>query len=434
MKYFVTLIFFISFFSFAQSDLTVVAVGEAELDTDKLMVFAPKAEGKSADLAKEALDIVRNDFSFYKNSFTILKSSDHGFDLTPEDYAKEKYAYVLLTLAESTSQGVTLKTKIYNVRSKTDVANVKVDISRANLRGSAHELSSQIYTAITGKTGIFKAKIAFVSDKGSRPPRRYFKELYTMDFDGSNIKKHTSFGGIVISPSFNHDNTKIVFSLISKNKSERNIGLYILDLRSGDYKLISNQKGINSGAVFSPEGNSLLTTLSFSGNSEIYRMDLDGKNLTKVTNNSADDVDPSLSRDGKKMSFLSDRSGKAMIYIADPAATEKNVERISFIGKFNATPSFSPDGSSIVFSSWDRTFDIYRIGADKTGLFRLTKDFGSNEDPNYSPDGEFIIFTSKRVQSRSKADQDIYIMDKNGDVIGGLTADFGACTTPRWSK
>jgi TolB protein len=157
--------------------------------------------------------------------------------------------------------------------------------------------------------------------------------------------------------------------------------------------------------------------------------------LRKVTTHYGDDVDPSINRDGTLMSFLSNRPGRAHIYTMDPSGSEKNVERISFVGQFNATPRFSPDGREIVFTSWvDNGFDLYRIDAQGKNLVRLSKDFGSNEEPVYSPDGEFIVFTSKRLISRNKAVQDIYIMNREGEILGQLTNDFGRCFSPQWTN
>ena len=86
---------------------------------------------------------------------------------------------------------------------------------------------------------------------------------------------------------------------------------------------------------------------------------------------------------------------EGMIYLADPSGKEKNVKRIGFVGQFNATPRFSPKGSEIVFSSWmDNSFDIFKIKKDGSQIYRLTKNFGSNEEPIFSPDGEFIAFSS----------------------------------------
>lgn len=417
----------------AQSDLTVVAVGEAELESEKIMIFNPKIVGKMSSLSEEFIEILRNDFSFYKNTFNILKSSSVGQDFSMDDFAREKYGQVFLTTLIGSNDNFSGKISVMNVRSKTEVMNLDFEINRGNIREATHHVADQIFQKLTSRPSVFKSKIVYVSDKGSTS-RNYFKELYLMDFDGHNVHKLTNFGGTVISPSMSHDNKKIVYSLIPKNKGEKNIGLYIYDIPTGKSTLVSNHPGINSGAIFDEKDENIILTLSFSGNSEIYIQNLATKALRKITNHTSDDVDPSLTAKGDRMAFLSDRPGRAMIYILDPKATEKDVKRISFIGKFNATPSFSPDGMNIVFSSWDKAFDIYRISQDGGELVRLTKDFGSNEDPNYSPDGEFIIFSSRRLVSSKNATQDIYIMDKDGGVIGSLTQSAGNCTSPRWSK
>ena len=184
-----------------------------------------------------------------------------------------------------------------------------------------------------------------------------------------------------------------------------------------------------------PGDKEILLTLSFGGNAEIYAMNIQTRALRRITKHFSLDVDPSINNEGSLLAFLSGRSGKAMIYTMDPTGVEKNVKRISYVGQYNATPRFSPDGREIVFSSWlDERFDLFRINADGSGLSRLTKDFGSNEDPTYSNDGEFIAFSSQRVLSRTKATHNIYIMDKDGDIMGSLTKEFGNCITPRWSK
>jgi TolB protein len=112
-----------------------------------------------------------------------------------------------------------------------------------------------------------------------------------------------------------------------------------------------------------------------------------------------------------------------------------SAKRVSFVGEFNATPRYSPEGSEIVFASWvDRHFDLYRLDVQGQQLVRLTKDFGSNEEPWWSPDGEFLVFTSQRVISKVKATQDVYIMNRDGEILGQLTQDFGMCFSPRWGN
>lgn len=185
-----------------------------------------------------------------------------------------------------------------------------------------------------------------------------------------------------------------------------------------------------------PGDKTIALTLSHTGNAEIYEVDLASKKIVgTLTSHSAPDVDPSINVHGNKMTFLSGRANKAEIYTMDLPGKEKNTKRISYVGKFNATPRFSPDGKEIAFSSWlDNRFDIFRIGADGHNLVRLTKDFGSNEDPTYSNDGQFIAFASQRVLSRTKAVQNIYIMTRDGEMIGQITDGLGNCQSPRWTK
>jgi TolB protein len=246
----------------------------------------------------------------------------------------------------------------------------------------------------------------------------------------------------VISPAVAPDNSKIMFSVIASHKEVsrakvriiKNIDLKVFDLKTRTFSSVSEKPGINSGAIFNASGEKIYLTLSFGGNADIYEMLLTGSNMRKITNHYGDDVDPSITRDGSLMAFLSNRSGRAHIYTMDPSQPEKDVKRISFVGQFNATPRFSPDGKEIVFTSWvDAGFDLYRISSDGNNLSRLTKDFGSNEEPVFSPDGEFIIFTSKKIISRERALQDIYIMNREGEILGQLTQNFGRCFSPQWT-
>ena len=438
----VSLIFILlSTYAFAEDEnLTVVAVGEATLEKDKMVIQDPYIQGTVSTAQKTAITdlvkLIRNDFSFYQKKFFLVESAANNTTFrqaTNYDYWNTKTLRYLGTIeAAKSGENIKLAVIVEDIKNRKQIFNESVVLSIATARKSGHEIANSIYKKIVGKESIFKSKILFVSDRNTHGSKTV-KEIYMMDFDGKNVNQVTSHGGIAISPSMSQDGHYLVYSLISNANGKRNNNLYLMDMQSHESHIISQKDGMNSGAVFLPGGHSIALTLTVSGNAEIYEMDLEGKNLRKITNHFASDVDPSVSFDGKLMTFLSDRAGKAMIYTLDPSGEEKNVKRISFVGQFNATPRFSPDGKEIVFSSWlDNSFDLFRIAADGSGLSRLTKDFGSNEDPSYSNDGEFIAFTSQRVISRVKADQNIYIMDRDGGILGAITQGFGNCISPRW--
>lgn len=437
----ILLLFVLTFPLMAQDDnLTVVAVGEATLEKDKMVIQDPYIQGAVTSGQKAAaIDLVKllkNDFSFYQKKFFLVEAAPNNTAFRPPtnyDYWNAKSVRFLGTVtAEKSGENLKVSVAFEDIKNRKQIFSSSAVTSIAALRKNGHDMANSIYKQIIGKDSIFKSKIVFISSRNSRGSKTV-KEIYMMDFDGKNVTQITSHGGLAISPSMSDDGRYLVYSLILNSNGKRNNNLYLMDLRSRESHIISNREGINSGAIFLPGGHSIALTLSVSGNAEIYEMNLDSKSLRKITNHFASDVDPSVTTDGKLMTFLSDRAGKAMIYTMDPNGEEKSVKRISFVGQFNATPRFSPDGKEIVFSSWlDNSFDLFRIGSDGSGLSRLTKDFGSNEDPSYSNDGEFIAFTSERVISRIKADKNIYIMDRDGGILGAITQGFGDCISPRW--
>lgn len=446
-KFFALILFIFSVNVFAQD--AVIAVGRAEQDKDKLVIDDPELNSLTGDqkrLAAEFIEIVRNDFVFYKHKFNAVEYADKGKNSYSSPDVEKWSAggvtyFISSRIDNSSGSSIEANFKVWSVLAKKEIFSQKFKISKDALRPNSHQAADALYRSITGKPSIFTTKVLFVSDRTSG--KDTLKELYIMDFDGRRVERLTNFNSVVISPAISNDNSKILFSVIetkkevtrSKVRNIKGINLKIFDLRSKKIETVSERPGINSGAIFGATSDRMFLTLSYTGNADIYEMSTSGGSMRKITSHYADDVDPSITKDGSLMTFLSNRSGRAHIYTMNPADTEKDVKRISFVGQFNATPRFSPEGKEIVFASWvDNGFDLYRIGADGNNLSRLTKDFGSNEEPMYSPDGEFIIFSSKRVINRRKATQDIYIMNREGEILGQLTQDFGQCGSPQWTN
>ncbi len=421
---------------FAQNPLSIIAVGEAEVSKDRLIVQTGGQSPIKTDAKNGIFEQIYNNFSFYKKYFEVLKGSGIKTDseLIKLDYSKlqkESTRFVINIYFE----GYGIKFAAHDSLKGKRIYYKEIDVKKSKLeRAQIHKISDEIYFAMTNKQSIFPTKIVFVSDIPSTS-RTTIKELYIADFDGKNTRRLTYHKGIVISPSLNTKGDKVLYSLIRYVKGKRNVNLRLMDIKTGKSRIISSRPGINSGAIFANDEDYIYLTLSHRGNADIYKMHLNSGRLTQITGHSSDDVDPSLNKKGDILTFLSGRPGKATIYTAAANKREKNVKRISFVGQFNATPRFNPEGTEIAFSSWvDDRFDIYRINTEGTELVRLTKNFGSNESPSYSNDGQFIVFSSQRVLSQKKAVQNLYIMDRDGEILGNITENFGNCLTPRWSK
>lgn len=427
--------------SFAQSSSTViVAVGEAESEKELVSIISPSMKGLNAGQArslKEVVKIIKADFAFYK----------HLFEVDQKSYAPNSKVlnghYIISTEVVLVEKTPWLKLKVTDKKKGKTLLEDRRIILFNNVRSFAHSYADSIYKSITGKKSIFESKIAFISDRTSTR-KEIRKELYIMDFDGARRQRVTFQNSIIISPAISPDKQNVVFTLVDTVYKKRrnggvnkikNLNLYQMNLKSKKMEKISFKDGINSGAIYNKSGDSIYMTLSMQKNADIYKMNLKTKALKRITSHFSADVDPHINADESLMTFLSGRAGKAMIYTLDPKGKEKSVKRISFVGDFNAAPRFNPEGNEIAFSSWvDNRFDIYRINSNGSNLVRLTKNFGSNEEPWFSPDGEFIVFSSQRVISRTKAVQDLYIMNRDGEIIKKITENYGKVYTPRWSN
>ena len=428
-----------------QDSQVLVPVGEAGKEKIRIVFLnvtrsiAMTAMDKK--IIQEFMLLLRTDFSFYKSFFEVVPQGGgrKTWGSPRYDLWRKKNVSLITKVIFKKRQSLQFHIKSYSVAQKDDIFEKQGTLTKSNVRIEGHSIAHDIYVRMTGKRqSIFKSKILFVSDRVGRQRKNPVKELYIMDFDGANKRRLTYHQGLVISPAISPDGTKVLYSLIKKRnrrQGKRNVNLYLLDIKTKKTVKISSRRGLNTGAVFMPDDKNLILTLSHVGNAEIYVMNLKSRSLKRLTFHYTPDVDPSVNKRGDKMVFLSGRPGMPMIYTADTHGLEKNVKRISFVGKFNATPRFSPNSQEIAFSSWlDGRFDIFRINTDGTGLYRLTKDFGSNEDPTWSNDGEFIAFTSQRVLSRQKALHNIYVMERDGEIVGSITHNFGNSTSPRWSR
>jgi len=125
---------------------------------------------------------------------------------------------------------------------------------------------------------------------------------------------------------------------------------------------------------------------------------------------------PRLSKDGERILYQSNRTGKWQLFIMDlKSGKQTPVMKDSYNNNF---PDWSADNKHIAFvSDRDGNEEIYTINADGTGLKRLTNNKARDIHPYFSPDGKYLLFSS----TRTNGTLDVFMMDlqngKTGQII-----------------
>ena len=163
------------------------------------------------------------------------------------------------------------------------------------------------------------------------------------------------------------------------------------------------------------------------GNDELYMMDYDGHNQTRLTFNNIKDYMPAWSADGLKIAYTAYRQGKAGLYILDLYEGKRS---LVFDQGTSFGPSFSPDGKKLAFCSTEDESnpEIYVTKSDGTNIKRLTFNKAIDTAPSWSATNREIAFTSDRGGSPQ-----IYIMDAEGSNVRRCSFGGTYHDGPAWS-
>lgn len=442
----------LSIFLFARTSFgaePVIKVGAARGKKSNLAFPVFNNSGKSSltNKSMEIYNTAKNDLelssyfnmlspnSFLENTANVStkpKSIDptHGFKFN--SWKTLDAEFLIRTNFTATESEITVESFLYNVNQEKMIIGKRYTGGVGQATQIGHTFANDILEALSGVKGFYLSKLIATVDKTG------YKEVVTMNWDGSKMEALTSDRSVAISPNWSPDGKSVIYSIYTRKvgSPQQNLTMFIHDFVKGRRAILSNRNGLNSGGSFSPDGNYIYLTISKGGTPNIYKINSKGEEVAQLTKGPAGamNVEVAVSPDGSKLAFSSDRGGNPMIYTMNSDGS--NVKRLTFQGKYNSTPSWSYDGKKIAFAGQiDNYFDIFTMDPDGSNIVRITSALkangqrASNEDPSFSPDGRYIVYTSNRTGKNQ-----IYINSIDGSNEHRVTNDSYNYFKPKWSK
>ncbi|MCE3282512.1 MAG: hypothetical protein K0Q66_1249 [Chitinophagaceae bacterium] len=300
------------------------------------------------------------------------------------------------------------------------------------------------------------------------PDERHFANVRQLTFGGDNAEAYWSYDG-----------KSLVFQ-----KTAPAIGLHCDQIFMGKVptrpqeifltKMVSTGKGRTTCAYFLPGGKRFVYASTHLGADscppvpdrtklgnryiwplyntyDIFLADTSGKIVKRLTNAPGYDAEATLSPDGKKMIYCSDKSGDLELYVMDlKSGKEKQVTNTM---GYDGGAWFSPDGKKIVWrASRPKTdaeikdykdllaqgfvaptnMEVFVADADGGNVKQVTHLGQANWAPNFTPDGKRIIFCSNHEYKRGFP-FNMYLVDLDGNGLEKISRDKGFDAFPMFS-
>lgn len=256
-------------------------------------------------------------------------------------------------------------------------------------------------------------RIAFASDRDGN------FEIYVMDADGGGQIRLTESAGEDYGPTWSPDGSRLAFVSTRDGNAE----IYVMNADGTGQARLTNNTASDLNPVWKPDGSQIGFISNRDGNDEIYLMGADGSNQANLTRNVADDSSFSFSPDGAQVAFSSTRED-AQFEIYRMNVDGSAVTRLTFAEGADISPSWS-SGQIAFQTNRDDSDEIYSMDFNGQNQNRLTSNSDLDLDPSQPSTGAAICFATNR-----DGNLEVYLMLADGSGLRRLTSNDAAELQP----
>lgn len=297
-------------------------------------------------------------------------------------------------------------------------------VPAASLRDEAHAMADEIVRAVAGKEPMASSKILCIGRRGGET------DVYECDADGARLRRITSEGKLCLSPNWTPGANAFLYTSYNTGRPIA----YRVDLATNRRSPVSAFPGMNHGAALSPDGSRAAIVLSRSGTVDLYLVDPATRRLAdRLTRSKANEASPSWSPDGRSLVYVSDDGGYPRCYVMDLASRSPRRLVWSSAIRESVAPEWGPDGRIVFCGRAGGRYGIYvadPAGNTRTAVLKPVSpaDGADYEDPSWAPDGRHVVCTRTAGWRRS-----LVVLDTEGDPARKLFDVPGDWFLPSWS-
>ncbi|HMG74994.1 MAG TPA: PKD domain-containing protein, partial [Pyrinomonadaceae bacterium] len=255
-------------------------------------------------------------------------------------------------------------------------------------------------------------KILFQSDRDK--PDTGYMDIYVMNADGSGVTRLTTDANDDSMASWSPDGSKIVFPSMRSGVNYQ-VCVLNMSLDVGNLTCLTDGSSNDGEPSWSPDGSKIVfaSDRDHAGFDSVYVMTSNGSNQQRLTFSATtiDDTQPVWSPNGGRIAFVSTRD--------------------SILETWQETDD---DGNVLNRSKLHINKEVYAMNADGSGQTRLTSDLANDDSPSWSPDGSKIVFRSDRDRDCCDPSAQVWTMyvdgsgqtDLSNDQVGNYSASWAS--------
>jgi len=308
---------------------------------------------------------------------------------------------------------------------------------------------------------------SLTTDTLQYPSETHLKNIQQLTFGGDNAEAYFSFDGKWI--------------IFQRTKADEGltcdqifIGKVPKKGKKFKYKMVSTGKGRTTCGAFLKDGKHIIYASTHLGadtcppvpdrkkygnkyiwplydSYDIFMADLNGKIVKQLTTSKGYDAEATISPDGKKMLYTSDKDGDIDLYMMDLETGEE--KRITNTLGYDGGSWFSPDGKKIIWRASRPTteaeikeykellaenlvaptnMEVFTANVDGSDVKQVTKFGQANWAPYFMPDSKHIIFASNHEYKRGFP-FNLYTINGDGSNLQKVSHDNGFDAFPMFS-